>query len=249
MKNFAVPIVFFLFSFCSSQLLGATATTGQIYLQADATSFVGRGIGAPSVLWSHGEEGVLSLSTNNSGGAALRFDDGNNWSFTFVAPTFNPQTNSETGNLLQVRVYENATRFPFNSPTRPGMNFSGGGKGNNKLGGWFQVHEVEYDGSSIQKLAIDFRQFDESEEQAGPSTFGSIRFNSLFPINTSGDKLSVVDIPGMQGLSATPSYDIFTRVLTIPRMQVLEDFYELRLVVEEIEGEIYFAIDSINTTN
>jgi hypothetical protein len=51
------------------------------------------------------------------------------------------------------------------------MNFSGNGRGNNTLGAWFDVREITYGSNDdeVLSLAVDFRQFDESEEMLGPS--------------------------------------------------------------------------------
>lgn len=164
----------------------ALATSGSIYLNAEPGSYVGGGIGSESVTWVHGNEGIFDIRTNNfNHGAFVTFNDGNRWSFEFVAPTYDPTTNTNGGNLLKPGFYDNATRHPFNSPTRPGLTFSGNGRGNNQLGGWFDIREVTYDKSfmEILSLAVDFRQFDESEQMVGPSTFGSLRINSDIPLN------------------------------------------------------------------
>ncbi len=63
-----------------------------------------------------------------------------------------------SGNDLQVGFYDKSTRFPFNFPTRPGLSFSGKGRGNNMLGGWFNVLDVAYDlNGEVLRFAIDFR--------------------------------------------------------------------------------------------
>lgn len=136
------------------------------------------------MLWTHGNEGLFSISRNFDQGVSVTFDDGNYWSFDFAAPTYDPNTNTNSGNDLAVGFYDNATRFPFNSPTRPGLSFSGNGRGNNTLGGWFNLLDVAYDGNGdVLTFAVDFRQYDESESMTGPSTYGSLRINSDIPVN------------------------------------------------------------------
>ena len=160
------------------------AQSGSVYLYAEPGSWVGGGIGAQTVLWTHGEEGIFSISRNYDKGVSVNFDDGRSWAFDFAAPTYNPLTNTNDGNDLAVGFYDHATRFPFNSPTRPGLSFTGNGRGNNQLGGWFNVLEADYALSgSVLAFAVDFRQFDESEAMTGPSTYGSLRINSSIPIN------------------------------------------------------------------
>ena len=167
-----------------NQSFAALATSGSVYLYAEPGSYVGGGIGADEVLWIHGVEGIFSVSENFDQGVSVSFDDGNFWSFDFFAPTYDPITNTNDGNKLEAGFYNNATRYPFNSPTRPGLNFSGNGRGNNTLGGWFNVIDVAYAGNGdVLSFAVDFRQFDESEEMIGPSTYGSLRINTDIPIN------------------------------------------------------------------
>lgn len=171
-------------SLSANQSFAALANSGSVYLNAEPGSWVGGGIGAEEVLWTHGIEGLFSISRNFNQGVNVSFDDGNYWSFNFAAPTYDPITNTNDGNKLSVDFYDNATRFPFNSPTRPGLAFSGNGRGNNTLGGWFNVLEVDYaPDDSVLAFAVDFRQFDESEDMTGPSTYGSLRINSSIPIN------------------------------------------------------------------
>ena len=176
----------------SSQTMASLATTATVYMKGEQGSWVSGALGADEVLWTHGIEGLFSGDTNFDLGATITYDDGSFWRFEFAAPTYNPASNTNDGNRLTLGLYENATRFPFNSPTRPGMNISGNGRGNNRLGGWFDIREVEYDTLGILSvLAVDFRQFDESENQIGPSLFGSLRFNSDIALNYSGSPVPV----------------------------------------------------------
>lgn len=167
----------------ANQCIAALATSGSVYLNAEPGSYVGNGIGADEVLWSHGIEGIFSISRNYDQGVSVSFDDGSYWGFDFAAPTYDPITNTNDGNSLTAGFYDNATRFPFNSPTIPGLSFSGNGRGNNRLGGWFNVLDIAYEGNGdVLRFAVDFRQFDESEDMIGPSTYGSLRINSDIPI-------------------------------------------------------------------
>lgn len=158
------------------------ATTGSLYLNTEPGSYVGGRLG--EVLWTHGIEGIFSVDTNFDKGVTVRFDDGHYWSLDFAAPTYDPATNTNNGNRLAVGFYDHATRFPFNSPTRPGLSFDGDGRGNNTLGAWFNVLDIAYGtNGQILRFAADFRQYDESENMTGPSTYGSLRINSSIPVN------------------------------------------------------------------
>ena len=184
------------FTLFSKLAIAALATSGSVYLSAEPGSWVGGGIGSSESTWTHGVEGIFSITSNFDQGASVTFNDGNYWNFDFAAPTYNPVTNTNDGNRLEIGFYDNATRFPFNSPTRPGMNFSGNGRGNNRLGAWFDVLDIEYGlGGEVLSLAVDFRQFDESEAMLGASTFGSLRINSNIPLNFTGMALSQVPVP------------------------------------------------------
>jgi len=181
-----ISLLLLMFALCLNlnQSFAAYATSGSVYLYAEPGSYVGEGIGAEEVLWTHGVEGLLSVTRNFDQGVSVLFDDGHFWNFNFAAPTYDPITNTNDGNELEIGFYNNATRFGTNSPTRPGLDFSGNGRGNNTLGGWFNVLDVTYAGSGdVLSFAVDFRQFDESEDMIGPSTYGSLRINTDIPIN------------------------------------------------------------------
>lgn len=92
------------------------------------------------------------------------------WSLDFVGPDYTFATPGH---------YADALRWPFHDD-HPGLSFSGDGRGNNKLTGEFTVYEIEYSGTALTKLAIDFVQFDEGVERDWVR--GSLRFNSNLPI-------------------------------------------------------------------
>jgi hypothetical protein len=85
------------------------------------------------------------------------------------------------GAQLEVGVFENARRYPFQVPGEPGLQFSvfpGGGC--NQVGGRFEVFEIAYDPTgAVTSLAVDFEH---RCEILGPPLFGSIRFNSTRPL-------------------------------------------------------------------
>ncbi|MET3133259.1 hypothetical protein AAKU55_003549 [Oxalobacteraceae bacterium GrIS 1.11] len=165
----------------------ALATTATVYLKSDPGSYIGGAIGAPAVTWTHGVDGIFSGGPNYGDyhrGVSINYNDGNYWTFDFAAPSYNAATNTNGGQLLQVGLYNNAQRFPFNSPTKAGMDVSGNGRGDNTLSGWFRVLEIGYGANGdLSRFAVDFRQFDENSHQSGPSLYGSLRFNSNIAIN------------------------------------------------------------------
>ena len=75
--------------------------------------------------------------------------------------------------------YEGATRYPFQSPTKPGLDVSGNSRGCNTLSGRFDVLQVELGPQNeVLSFAVDFEQHCEG---ATPALFGSVRFNAADP--------------------------------------------------------------------
>jgi len=163
------------------------ANSAEVYLKADAGSWVGGAIGGPTADWVHGVDGVFYGYPNYGNflrGVEIGYTGDATWTFEFAAPSYNRKTNTNDGQLLQVGLYKNAERFPFNSPTKPGIDISGNGRGNNTESGWFEVLQISYDTSgNLDQFAVDFKQFDEGNTTVG--LYGSLRFNSDIPIDTS----------------------------------------------------------------
>lgn len=159
------------------------ATTASVYLKSDPGSYVGVGIGAPEVTWRHGVDGIFSGAQSFNQSVSISYTGDNYWTFQFAAPTYDSVANTNVGQSLAVGYYDNATRFPFNSPTRPGISVFGAGRGNNQQSGWFRVLDFNMGVTGdIDRLAVDFRQYDENLVMAGPSLYGSLRFNSAVPL-------------------------------------------------------------------
>jgi hypothetical protein len=72
--------------------------------------------------------------------------------------------------------YEGAQRYAFHSPTKPGIDVSGDGRGCNTDAGRFLLSQLTFatDGS-VKSLAIDFEQHCEG---ATPALYGTLRINS-----------------------------------------------------------------------
>ncbi len=117
--------------------------------------------------------GIFAISRNFDNGVSITFNGGapSFWTFNFTAP-FN--------GTLMPGAYENATRFPFQSPTAPGLDVSGAGRGCNMLTGRFVVLYAAYvPTGEVMSFGVDF---DQHCEGATPALFGQVRFNpSLLP--------------------------------------------------------------------
>jgi len=103
------------------------------------------------------------------------------------------------GETLEARPYELAQRWPFQAPRRPGVNVSVTGRRCNRIGGRFDILELEVSPSGdVRRLAADI---DQRCELSPPALYASIRINS--------------DIPVRPAPAATPTPDPATTYLTI----------------------------------
>ena len=108
----------------------------------------------------NGERGV-SFSLRN----LMSDNRGSNYRFEFVAPE---------GEELTPGAYLSATRYPFQSPIRPGMSIGGSGRGCNTLTGDFRVHNISWDNENVLKeLSVDFVQYCSNGQSAA---YGAIRY-------------------------------------------------------------------------
>lgn len=79
----------------------------------------------------------------NAGGATW-------WDATFAAAN---------GQKLDLGTYQNATRYPFQAPTSPGLSFTGSGRGCNTLTGRFTIHDMALDpAGKLHRFHVTFRQ-------------------------------------------------------------------------------------------
>ena len=93
----------------------AIANTGSMFFDSEPGNWVGAGM---TNTWVHGIDGVFYADRNFDGGVTVRVEDGNYWRLEFAPPQYQAETNTVGANDLMVGLYENATRYPFNSPTR-----------------------------------------------------------------------------------------------------------------------------------
>ncbi|KPK38103.1 MAG: hypothetical protein AMJ78_10510 [Omnitrophica WOR_2 bacterium SM23_29] len=149
-----------------------------LYYTSSPSSWVGHG---ETVTVSPSDGFDFFVSRNFDQGVSFRIDNlATNpdpwshkwWLIDFAAPFDAP---------LQVGHHGNATRFPFQDPSVPGLAFCGNGRGDNTLTGYFDVFEAVYDtNSEVTSFAADFVQYDEGIEDWWNR--GSVRYNSEIPI-------------------------------------------------------------------
>jgi hypothetical protein len=102
---------------------------------------------------------------------------------------------------LSVGSYANATRWPFQETTTPGLTFSGNYRGNNRLTGSFNILESNVADDGTFSFAVDFLQYD--EESINAWIKGAIRYNSDLPVNLTPEPI-VVDPPIDLGYNPDP---------------------------------------------
>ena len=116
-----------------------------------------------------------AVFTASRGGARLTLtvDGGSQASWTL-------DFGSAIGDQLEEgRTYTGAQRLPFKSPTRPGLNVTGSGRGCNTLEGAFTIRELATDtGGNPTRVAIDFEQ--RCDNNARLLT-GTIHWNASVP--------------------------------------------------------------------
>lgn len=147
--------------------LASAAETGLRYIST-AGDYIGGGIQqtlkAPAA--------NIGVDGSNAQVVRASVSDANNWwSLEFAAPS---------GAALALGSYADASRYPFQSPLRPGLSMSGNGRGCNELRGWFRVLELERDAAgTLKRLAVDFVQ---NCEVNGPPLYGVLRYRSNLPL-------------------------------------------------------------------
>lgn len=133
-------------------------TLDKLTLQSDTGEFVGQG-------QSYNLSGNLSIGQQfGTTGARFNYDDGNlDWSLTFWADS----------GPIAVGSYPVATDFGSNGTAR--LDISGNGRASSRHFGSFDVHEVEFDGSTLIRFAASFVQYTSSKS---PALRGTIDYRS-----------------------------------------------------------------------
>lgn len=117
---------------------------------SDPGDFIGQGIEAtyepPTARFS-----TITYETYSVAVDVYIPDSGEDWSLVFAPPDGQP---------LAPGTYQGATRWPFQSPSSPGLSVTGLGHGCNASIGWFEIIEVEYGpGTDVSAFRARFQQF------------------------------------------------------------------------------------------
>ncbi len=203
-----ITVLFFSFVFWFSAVaFGATPQTF-LTLNSQPGDYIGQGITqtfTPS-------DGTFSVSNSSD-----------TVSISFNTPTYSQFWNLDFGSATTVKFgrgeYDGAQRTAFRSPTRPGIDVFGDGRGCNIDSGRFLVSDfaLNPDGT-IARLAIDFEQHCEG---APPALFGSFRYNSPVP---AVPRLGIASNYTLKGNSGT-SDAVVTVALCLPSTTIVQVAY------------------------
>jgi hypothetical protein len=160
MKPLLYILLFLHFIFFSSLTSAATF----LYFNSQPGDYIGQGI---ERTWTTDDGVFNAFGEISSNVVEINFNGTDWWYLDFAAPS---------GQTLQPGPYDGATRYPFQSPTLPGLSVYGDGGGCNTLTGRFDVLEISYTaGGQIDRFAADFEQHCEG---MAPALFGSVRYNA-----------------------------------------------------------------------
>ncbi len=154
----------------------ASANSTILFYKSDPGDYIGRG----ETVTLTQDDVDFSVSRNFDNGVRFYLNNFNHalpteyiwWNLDFAAPDSVP---------LEVGTYENASRFPVQDYSVPGLSHSGSGRGCSTLTGRFEVQEITYveDNEAVLSFAADYEQHCEG---AKPALRGAIRFNSSIPL-------------------------------------------------------------------
>lgn len=141
-----------------------------LYFNSKPGDYIGQGI---EQTWTTDDGEFNAIGNVSTNVVSINFNGTSWWHLDFAGPG---------GQTLQTGSYENANRYPFQSPTLPGLSVYGDGRGCDTLTGRFDILEISYSAAGeIDRFAADFEQHCEG---SAPALFGSIRYNATigFPL-------------------------------------------------------------------
>ncbi len=135
-----------------------TVDTGSLSFSGDSGDYIS---GGQSYSYSTGDQDGLTVSGSEDDShvsVSVQGAGGDWWDLDLAAPS---------GQALTAGTYSNATRYPFNASTAPGLDLDGNGRGCNELTGDFTVSDVVFgpDGY-VQRLDATYEQHCEGGDAA-----------------------------------------------------------------------------------
>jgi hypothetical protein len=167
-------------------------------------SFVG---GGETV--SAGPDNGFNIGVQGDPFSMLRFSVAEPWTPEGLSRYWDLELAAPQGASLAVGSYANATRWPFQETTAPGLTFSGNHRGNNRLTGSFNILESNVADDGTFYFAVDFLQYDEESTNAWIK--GAIRYNSDVPVNLTPEPIieeSGIGEPWPDGSTNDPAISI-----------------------------------------
>jgi hypothetical protein len=173
-----------LINYLSACLLLSTSSIAlagsSLKLQSDAGDYIGQG-----KTHSYTDlNSTFKYSRNYANGITVSINSSSSW--------WNLELGAPGNEQLKPGLYEGAERFAFRSAGKPGLDFSGDGRGCNTITGKFRINEVSYDSSGVvTTLSATFEQHCEGNS---PALRGEINYNLVPPLG--------VDAVGMTATKA-----------------------------------------------
>lgn len=170
---------------CLSQRVESAETRFTI-VESDPETWVARGLSDYTITPDNGWTFNISGGTSNvfirmQGSPLSGTPNIDDWYLNFAAPE---------GEVLEIGLYENATRFP--SATLPSLAFFGSGRANNTLLASFEVLELSLSPSGdVSSFSVDFTHYD--EQRLDRRTLAEFRFN-IVPEPTTAAILAVASL-------------------------------------------------------
>ena len=151
----------------------STQSVTELSMTSDAGDYIG---GGQNYYYSNGV-GTYALQASDFSGdgkvdfVQIQFNGTNqDWTLQFSSRL--------TGRNIVPGFYDNATRYPFESGTNPGLTISGNGRGCNQSIGSFTIHEAEFDYTSSPPRVNKFvATFEQHCEGMTPAFYGTIYYN------------------------------------------------------------------------
>ena len=138
---------------------------------------------------SAGPDNGFDIGVHGDPFTMLSFSIAEPWTPEGLSRYWNLELAAPEGASLSVGSYANATRWPFQETTAPGLTFSGNYRGNNRLTGSFNILESNVADDGTFSFAVDFLQYDEESTNAWIK--GAIRYNSEVPVNLTPEPIVV----------------------------------------------------------
>jgi len=159
-SSYSVPFVVDKIHHLSIRGCGTNPTSKWFCYNSEAGDFVG--LGTNHLFSGTGVTATLSIDKMNIQVNAV--DGSQNWILQLSSPL-----------PIEKGLYSNATRYPYNSPIKPGMDNSGNNRECNQLLGSFEILNIQYKGNFLACLTATFVQKCDFSSSA---LYGKVNYDS-----------------------------------------------------------------------